>query len=129
MGLQDTRETAAFNLALPYLMRVNTVLNSNYTSFKSGDNTNFAINLRQLYREIYPWLLVKPATINKKAIDEVTPLKTAFDELAKIPKNNREKIWQKLEDIEMMLRAKFKELGMLMPKLSDPRFLFGNKQR
>lgn len=129
MGLQDTRETAAFNLALPYLMRVNSVLNNNYTAFRNGDNTTFAINLRQLSREIYPWLIVKKGTNGKPDVDEVTPIKTAFFDLAKIPKHEREKIWNKLEDIEMMLRMKFKELGMLMPKLSDPRFLFGNKQK
>lgn len=129
MGLNDTRETAAFNLALPYLMRVNSVLNSNYTAFRNGDNTTFAINLRQLSREIYPWLLVKKGMNGKPDIDEVTPLKEAFEELARIPKNKRDKIWNKLEDIEMMLRLKFKELGMLMPKLSDPRFLFGSKQK
>lgn len=129
MGLQDTRETAAFNLALPYLMRVNSVLNNNYSAFRNGDNTIFAINLRQLFREIRPWLLVKKGTNGKPDIDEITPIQNAFLELAKIPKTNREAIWNKLEDIEMMLRQKFKELGMLMPKLSDPRFLFGNKQR
>lgn len=125
MGLNDTKETAAFNLALPYLMRVNTILNSNYTCFRNGDSSTFAINLRQLCRELYPWLVVDV----KKEKDEVTPIKDMFDELSKIPKSNKEKIWAKLEEIEMHLRMHFKQLGMLMPKLNDPRFLFGNKQK
>ena len=72
---------------------------------------------------------MKKATPQKPAIDEIKPIEDAFKELAGIPKQNREKIWEKLEEIESLLRQKFKELGMLMPKLSDPRFLFGNKQR
>lgn len=125
MGLQDTKETAAFNLALPYLMRVNTILNSNYTAFRNGDISTFAINLRQLSRELYPWLKVD----EKKEIDEVSELKAMFEELAKTPKYNKDKIWEQLEGIEMHLRMHFKQLGMLMPKLNDPRFLFGNKQK
>lgn len=125
MALNDTRETAAFNLALPYLMRVNSILNSNYTCFRNGDISTFAINLRQLCRELYPWLIVD----EKKNIDELTPIRNRFKELAKTPKTNKEKIWEQLEELEMHLRMHFKKLGMLMPRLSDPRFLFGNKQK
>lgn len=125
MGLSDTRETAAFNLALPYLMRVNSILNSNYTSFRNGDIRTFAINLKQLFRELYPWLKIEP----RKNIDEINPLLNSFKELAKTPKSNKELIWEQLELIEMKMRGHFKDLGMLMPKLNDPRFLFGNKQK
>jgi len=52
----ETRETAAFNFALPYLLRINQVLNSNYTEFKNHNTAGFALNLRQLYRELAPWL-------------------------------------------------------------------------
>ena len=123
MGLQDTRETAAFNLALPYLMRVNSILNSNYNEFKNGNIGGFAVNLRQLYRELFPWL------VKDEKRDDISPLKKEFSELAKIPKHNRTKIWEKMEEIEMVLRQHFKDLGMLMPKVNDPRFLFGNKQK
>jgi len=123
MGLNDTRETAAFNLALPYLTRVNNILNSNYTQFRNGNIGGFAINLRQLFRELRPWLL------NSDKIDEVTPMKTMFSELSKISKKEKDKIWDKMEDIEMVLRQHFKDLGMLMPAVTDPRFLFGNKQK
>ena len=123
MGLYDSRETAAFNLALPYLTRVNQILNSNYTEFRNGNIGAFAINLKQLYRELNPWLHKDDKT------DDLTPLKTLFDDLSKIPKNNKEKIWNKMEEIEMKLRQHFKDLGMLMPKVNDPRFLFGNKQK
>jgi len=123
MGLYDNRETAAFNLAMPYLQRVNSVLNANYVEFKNGNISSFAINLKQLYRELYPWLK------KDNKLDDLTPFKDAFTELAKIPQNKKDQIWIKMEDIEMMLRKHFKDLGMLMPKVSDPRFLFGNKQR
>ncbi len=121
----ETRETAAFNLALPYLNRVNAILNSNYVVFKNGDIRLFAINLRQLYRELYPWLIVN----KEKKWDEITPIDNMFKDLAKLPKNDKEKIWIKMEEIEMKLRMHFKVLGMLMPKVTDPRFLFGNKQK
>jgi len=123
MGLQDTRETAAFNLALPYLMRINGVLNSNYNAFKSGNIGGFAINLRQLFRELRPWL------VKDDKRDDITPIKKAFSELAQISSRNKTAIWNKMEDIEMLLRQHFKDLGMLMPKITDPRFLFGNKQK
>jgi hypothetical protein len=115
----ESRETAAFNLALPYLNRINSVLNSNYLEFKNGNTRTFAVNLRQLYRELAPWLIT----------EEMDLLKVQFKELSKISKTNKEKIWEKMEDIEMMMRVHFKHLGMLMPKLTDPRFLFGNKQK
>jgi len=123
MGLQDTRETAAFNLALPYLMRVNAILNSNYVEFKNGNIGGFAINLRQLFRELRPWL------VEDEKRNDIQPLKRLFADLAKVPKNNKERIWERMENIEMELRQHFKDLGMLMPKINDPRFLFGNKQK
>lgn len=123
--VQDSRETAAFNLALPYLNRVNSILNSNYTEFKNGNARLFAINLRQLYRELVPWLRVEET----KKLDEITPLKLKFAELSKIKQTDKEKLWEKMEDIEIIMRMHFKLLGMLMPKISDPRFLFGNRQK
>lgn len=125
MAYHESRETAAFNLALPYLNRVNSILNSNYLEFKHGHTREFAINLRQLFRELEPWLI----TDKNKNIDEITPIKNAFAELAQAPKGRNEDIWAKMEEIEMIMRRHFKALGMLMPKLTDPRFLFGNKQR
>lgn len=125
MAFDDSRETAAFNLAILYLGRVNTILNSNYVHFRNGDAIGFAINLRQLYRELVPWLVVD----EKKSVDDKTPILEAFAELATIPKQRKEKIWEKMEEIEMMMRIRFKHLGMLMPSIHDPRFLFGNKQR
>lgn len=123
--MAQSRETAAFNLALPYLTRVNGILNSNYTEFKAGNKRGFAINLRQLYRELVPWLLVD----EKKGIDETAHLKKLFSELSKMDKKNSVAIWEKMEEIEDDMRVHFKQLGMLMPKVTDPRFLFGNKQK
>jgi len=123
MGLNDSRETAAFNLALPYLTRVNNILNSNYTTFRNGNIGGFAINLRQLFRELRPWL------VKDDKRDDITPLKKEFAALAKIPKSDKTRLWNQMEDIEMLLRQHFKDLGMLMPKVTDPRFLFGNKQK
>ena len=121
----ESRDTAAFNLALPYLMRVNSILNSNYLEFKNSNDRMFAINLRQLYRELVPWLLEDA----KKGIQEKTEIEDEFSELAKIPKKDKEKIWAKMENIENIMRAHFKNLGMLMPKIRDPRYLFGNRQK
>jgi hypothetical protein len=121
----ESKETAAFNLALPYLNRVNSILNSNYVEFKNGNQRAFAINLKQLYRELEPWLIVKKS----EKVDEKTPIQNAFKELSAIPRTDSETIWEKMEEIEMMMRDRFKQLGMLMPKLTDPRFLFGNKQK
>jgi len=118
-----SRETAAFNLAMPYLTRINGVLNSNYTAFKNSDSRMFSINLRQLYRELGPWLIVEGDR------DEKGEIKKAFKELSKISKADKEKVWEKMEDIENTMRIHFKALGMLMPKVTDPRFLFGNKQK
>lgn len=123
MGLNDSRETAAFNLALPYLTRVNNILNSNYTEFKNGNLGGFGTNLRQLFRELYPWL------VKDDKRDDITPMKTHFTQLSKISKKNKTLLWRKMEEIEMELRQHFKDLGMLMPKVTDPRFLFGNKQK
>jgi len=120
-----SRETAAFNLAMPYLTRVNSILNSNYTEFKAGNTRGFAINLRQLYRELVPWLFVDKT----KEIDQPAQMKKLFKELSLIPKHKTEAIWTKMEDIENEMRIHFKQLGMLMPKVTDPRFLFGNKQK
>jgi len=121
----DSRETAAFNLALPYLNRVNSILNSNYTEFKNGNTRMFAMNLRQLYRELYPWLLVDPS----KKIDDKAPLEKLFRDLSNVKRDDKAKLWEKMEEIEMVMRQHFKALGMLMPKITDPRFLFGNKQK
>jgi len=125
----ENKEMAAFNLAMPYLTRINSILNSNYLAIKNGDTRLFAINLKQLYRELVPWLIVKTDDNPDKCIDEKTPINDAFDELSKMNKRDKDAIWEKMEDIEMMMRYHFKALGMLMPKVSDPRFLFGNKQR
>ena len=125
----ENKEMAAFNLAMPYLTRINSILNSNYLAIKNGDTRLFAINLKQLYRELVPWLIVKTDDNPDKCIDEKTPINDAFDELSKMNKRDKDAIWEKMEDIEMMMRMHFKQLGMLMPKVSDPRFLFGNKQR
>jgi len=119
------KETAAFNLAMPYLTRVNGILNSNYSEFKAANARGFVINLRQLYRELLPWLIVDG--IHK--VDETQDFKEAFKKLSKIPKKNKDELWEQMEEIEMMMRIQFKQLGMLMPKVSDPRFLFGNRQK
>lgn len=120
----ESRETAAFNLALPYLTRINSILNSNYTEFKNGNMRAFAVNLKQLYRELKPWLIID----KKTGKDERKELEDAFDELAKIDSKSKNKIWNKMEEIEDIMRAHFKALGMLMPKIHDPRFLFGKIQ-
>ena len=125
MAYNSGRETAAFNLAMPYLTRVNGILNSNYTEFKAGNSRGFAINLRQLYRELVPWLCIIP----EKDVDERKDLLRMFKELSLIPRVKKESIWNKMEEIEMEMRIHFKALGMLMPKVNDPRFLFGNKQK
>jgi hypothetical protein len=122
----NTREIAAFNLALPYLQRVNSVLNNSYVEFKRGNIGGFAINLRQLFRELRPWLSEDRIT---DGIGEVTSIKKKFEALAKIKKQEKEKIWEQMEEIEMELRIHFKALGMLMPKLDDPRYLFGNMKQ
>lgn len=121
----ETKETAAFNLATYYLARINSILNSNYTEFKNGNARAFAVNLKQLYRELYPWLKKD----DKKNIDETKEFVTAFDKLAKIPKHKKEELWSTMENLENQMRAQFKQLGMLMPKVNDPRFLFGNTQK
>jgi len=118
MAAFETRETAAFNVAMPYLFRINQILNSNYNAFKMHNAAEFALNLRQLYRELAPWLKE----------DEKKEIQTDFDILARIPKFDQTAVWRQLEDIEMDMRAHFKALGMLMPKMQDPRFLF-QKQR
>jgi hypothetical protein len=125
MAYDGGREMAAFNLAMPYLTRVNGILNSNYTEFKAGNARGFSINLKQLYRELVPWLTVDKV----RGIDQTKELRDAFTALSKIPKHNKDAIWNKMEDIEMMMRIQFKQLGMLMPKISDPRHLFGNRQK
>jgi len=121
----DSKETAAFNLALQYLNRINNILNNNYTKFKNGDMRGFAINLRQLYRELIPWLLVD----QKRGIDQTEPFKKEFEKLSSIKSKSKDEIWNQMEKIEDMIRCDFKQLGMLMPKMNDPRFLFGNKQK
>jgi hypothetical protein len=113
----ETRETASFNFALLYLSRINSVLSSNYTEFKNHNPAGFAKNLRQLYRELAPWL-------KKEERDEI---QKDFDILARIPKTDIDAVWRQLEDIELDMRVHFKALGMLMPKLSDPRFLFSKQ--
>lgn len=121
----ESKDIAAFNLALQYLMRIDRVFTNNYVAFKEGNTRAFLINCRQLYRELYPFLTID----TKKGIDETAPIKKLFRELSVIPQTNKDKIWEKMEDIEDLLRHHFKTLGMLMPKVSDPRFLFGNKQK
>jgi hypothetical protein len=121
----ESRDSAAFNLALPYLSRVNSILSSNYNAFNTGNVRLFAINLRQLYRELDSWLIID----KKKDLDEINPIKQAFKDLAKMPQSNKEAIWEKMEEIEMTLRRHLKERGMLMPKTNDPRFLFGNQKQ
>jgi len=125
MAYDGGREMAAFNLAMPYLTRVNGILNSNYVEFKAANSRGFSVNLKQLYRELVPWLTVDVA----RGIDQTKELRDAFTALAKIPKHNKDAIWNKMEDIEMMMRIQFKLLGMLMPRIQDPRHLFGNRQK
>jgi hypothetical protein len=125
MAYDGGRETAAFNLAMPYLTRVNGILNSNYVEFKASNMRGFAINLKQLYRELVPWLVIDKV----KGIDQTKEIKDGFIALSKIPKHNKDAIWNKMEDIEMIMRIHFKQFGMLMPKVNDPRYLFGNKQK
>jgi len=116
--VMETRETAAFNFAMPYLFRINHILNSNFTEFKNHNSAGFALNLRQLYRELAPWLKE----------DEQKEIRKQFTELSKIPKVETERVWNQLENIELHMRTHFKALGMLMPRVQDPRFLF-SKQR
>lgn len=125
MAYDGGRETAAFNLAMPYLTRVNGILNSNYVEFKAANTRGFAINLKQLYRELIPWLVVDTF----KKIDQTKEIRDEFELLSKIPRHKKDEIWNKMENIEMLMRIQFKQLGMLMPKVNDPRFLFGNKQK
>jgi hypothetical protein len=127
MALSDSRDMVAFNLAMPYLQRVNNILNNNYAAFRRGDIGAFANNLRQLFREVRPFLVVR--TVKGENVDEVQDIKTLFEELAKIPKKEKEKIWGKMEEIEAHLRQCFNTIGALMPRSGDPRYLFGNKQK
>ena len=124
-GSSESREVAAFNLAMPYLTRINSVLNSNYTEFKAANSRGFVLNLKQLYRELIPWLVID----EERGIDQTKEIVDGFKALSKIPKQDRDAIWEKMEEIEGIMRIHFKQLGMLMPKVSDPRFLFGNKQK
>jgi hypothetical protein len=124
---KDTKETAAFNLAQLYLDRINQILGSNYIAMTNGDIRRYRINLTQLYQELYPWLVIDTRKGNE--VNEVIVLENGFKELAKLPRNQLDKIWDKMVEIERIMRAHLKAKGMLMPKLTDPRFLFGNKQK
>ena len=114
----ETRETTAFNVGIFYLQRINQILSANYAEFRNHNAAGFAKNLRQLYREVAPWLKE----------NEMQEIQEEFDILSKIPRTDPDALWGQLESVEMDLRVHLKQLGMLMPKTHDPRFLFSRQK-
>jgi len=113
---------AAFNLAMPYLERINLLLSEISSSYRNGDSLKMMFSLRSLYREIAP----------KLNSTERKDMKTKFGDLKKkrvITMKEKEDFFEELEEIDIQLRDYLEARGMLIPNSSDPRFMFGQKQK
>jgi len=142
----NERDLSKFNLALPYLNRINSLLSAISSTYIRGDLSKMCWCLKALYREISPKLSPQEKTKFETQFKQVTTFKSAFGSTLKQPEDNsmflsldkpaqlvrlnkqkesRNKFVEALENLDMLLREFLEARGMLVPNISDPRFLEG----
>lgn len=147
MKQEESKETktdiSMFNLAMPYLGRINSLLSKISDHYLDGHFDKMAWALKALYRELSPKLnkterkefldLFNKAMMARserfKLLKEIGKDKfTTEAERKKIVINSfkQKKTWHEgLEDLDILLREYLEDRGMLVPNMSDPRFLKG----
>lgn len=111
----DEIQLAMFNLAMPYLQRINGLLDEISIHYRDGEMNKYAWTIRSLYREIAP----------KLSEEERKEWTTAFWKAMSMVKENHAKHIIMLEHLELRLRDHLEKRGMLVPSASDRRFMKG----
>lgn len=133
---QDFQQESVFNMALAYLKRIDKLLYLCQHSASIGDVNTWTNNLRGVYREVS----VKLDDIERKDIlgsekvidfktltdDKITEDESNFKCIYYLINNNAFKNRYKrtimflLDGLEVKLRCKLQEKGMLLPSKQDP---------
>lgn len=133
---QNSGEESVFNMALAYLKRIDKLLYFCQQSAISGNIDNWTNNLRGVYREVAVKLDAKEREEivgTKKEID----IKTLTDDVIKeeeahfksiyflindpkLKRNHKRVIMFLLDALEIKIRTKLQEKGMLLPSKQDP---------
>lgn len=111
-------DQSAFNMAVAYLKRIDTILNHCVFYSQRDDIHNWLRKVRALYREL---------SIVKLLPEQQTELDNAFKEIYLIYNkgiNNmsRNRLLLKIDKLEIMLRRIAQQKGMLLAKKDDPRY-------
>lgn len=133
---QNSGEESVFNMALAYLKRIDKLLYFCQQSAISGNIDNWTNNLRGVYREVAVKLDAKEREEivgTKKEID----IKTLTDDIIeeeeahfksiyflindpKLKRQHKRIIMFLLDALEIKIRTKLQEKGMLLPSKQDP---------
>ena len=114
--MTEQNELTLFNMAMACLNRINKLLSTISSAYMIGDPMKMGWALRALFREIAP----------KLSDEERTEFHTMFAEAIK-SKMDRSMFFKYLETIDVWLRDKLEERGMLIPSAKDRRYFSGIK--
>ena len=133
---QETNQESVFNMALAYLKRIDSILYFCQQSAMMGNVDNWTNNLRGIYREVSVKL---SAEEKKEILGDETPINivTLTDHVIEekeatfknvyfllnnqgYKKQHKKKLMFLLDALEVKLRTKLQEKGMLLPSKQDP---------
>ena len=129
---REYTDQAQFNLGLLYLQGTYGILRSISTAFMNSDRHKVILGLRTLYREVACKLKPNERTKIDNLFKSIHPYYNREHELMKKLKANpkdleikdelnqiNNKIFRKLEDIDVALRDYFEIKGLLIPNKKD----------
>lgn len=139
MMKDDKNTESVFNMAIAYLSRIHYLLNKCQESAFSQDIDSWRLFLRAVYRE----LSVKLSDIEKKEIDgdymakldlnklldlNITSSEATFANINRLANNAEIKIKHRtiilylLDELEIKIRGKLQQKGMLLPSRDNPNY-------
>lgn len=110
-------DQSVFNMAMAYLQRIDRLLYKCQEAAHSGNIDAWLNCLYGIRREVSVKLKDTEPEELKGMFSEVVKLLTPADRIKK-----RAEILNKLDEIDIYMRLKLQERGMLLPNRSDPRF-------
>lgn len=126
--MAENYDSQVFNMGLAFLQHLYLhIVNASEKSFE-GDLEGWFKILQSLHRKIIPFIKEKENEEVKKMINKIdwgnyNHFKNSKNSL--LAQTERAEIYPQLCELEEKLMLLLKKYDMLMPKPSDPRFIFG----
>jgi len=110
-------DESVFNMAMAYLKRIDQILYKAQEAATTGDIDEWLNQLYAIRREVSVKLKSEEEEELRKKFSELVKFLTPINKI-----KQRGKIRTMLDEIDIFIRKKLQERGMLLPSKSDPRF-------